>query len=61
MHYIEKYGFLSAINKQDENNPLYLEQMMGKLNFWLQVENDNKYALRAIEIIRDQMVRLKNL
>jgi len=41
VYYIREYGFLSHISKRNIRDPLYLERLIGKCSFWLQVEPDN--------------------
>lgn len=53
MHFIRKYGFLSHVSKLKIRNPNYLDSLMGKVTFWLQVEPDNEFALSSLELIKN--------
>ena len=47
LNYIMKYGFDSHISKKKIRNLKYLQSIIGKVNFWLQVEPDNQFANKA--------------
>ena len=47
LYYVMKYGLISHISKRKIGNPLYFESLYGKLLFWLMVEPDNEFALKA--------------
>lgn len=47
LNYILKYGFDSHISKKKIRDVHYLEKILGKVNFWLQVEPDNEFAKKA--------------
>lgn len=53
VHFIRKYGYLSHVGKLKITNPSYLDSLMGKINFWLQVEPEDKFALASLEIIKN--------
>ncbi len=44
VHFIRKFGFLSHVSKTKIGNAYYLESLIGKLGFWLQVEPTNEFA-----------------
>lgn len=49
IHYIEKnFGQLSDLNNLD---PLIYERILGKLNYWLQIEPNNIYAIQKKKTI----------
>lgn len=52
VHFIRKYGFLSHVSKLKVRNPNYLDSLMGKISFWLQVEPGNEFALSSLEFLR---------
>ncbi len=52
IHYIEKYGLYSHLSKIKNKNPDYLLSLEGKIRFWLFIEPENQYALKAIELIK---------
>ncbi|MAA96171.1 MAG: RNA-dependent DNA polymerase [Rheinheimera sp.] len=52
IHFIERYGYISHVSKLKINDPLYLEKLIGKVNFWLQVEPENNFAKHALKLLR---------
>jgi len=63
LYYIKKYGLYAHINHNKIRNPKYLESMIGKLNFWLMVEPENKFVKSAksylINILKGKQLILK--
>lgn len=51
-YYIKKYGALSHIQKRGIKNPFYLQSLQGKIDFWLFIEPENKFALDAANYLR---------
>lgn len=49
--YLRKYGYLSHISKMKINNPFYIDSIEGKIQFWLQTEPDNSYAIQSLSYI----------
>ncbi len=47
LHFIFKYGFESHVKKKKIRKANYLFSLMGKVNFWLSVEPNEKFALDA--------------
>lgn len=45
IHYINKFGLYSHVTKKKIRNPYYLNSIIGKLNYVLNIEPDNKKAL----------------
>lgn len=58
LHFIMTYGYVSHINNLKVKDPNYLLSLLGKINFWLQVEPDNALALKGrnylLKIIRNE-------
>ncbi|MCO7573416.1 MULTISPECIES: reverse transcriptase family protein [Pseudomonas chlororaphis group] len=52
LHFIKKYGYVSHASKKKIRNPYYIDSVIGKLNFWLQVEPANMEALSGLELMR---------
>lgn len=52
VHFIRKYGYLSHVSKLKINNPNYLDSLIGKVNFWLQVEPRDEFALSSRDFLR---------
>ncbi len=49
---IKKYGLPSHLSKNKVKDPNYLDVLIGKLNFWHQVEPKNSFTREAIEYIK---------
>lgn len=47
IHYTLAYGVESHVRKLKIRNPDYLISLLGKVNFWLQVEPQNEFACNA--------------
>lgn len=59
VHYVEKnLGRFSSLSSID---PLTYERILGKLNYWLQIEPNNVYASRKKEILSEAHQRFLNL
>ncbi|WP_034460336.1 reverse transcriptase family protein [Buttiauxella noackiae] len=57
LHFIEKFGYISHITQKKIKDPNYLYSILGRVNFWLQIEPDNDAAIKG----RDYLMRvLKN-
>ncbi len=54
IHYIKKYGLLNHLKKRKINDAIYLERLIGKFYFWLQIEPHNKH-------VQDSLVFLKSI
>lgn len=48
VYYIKKFGYLSHATKKKIRDPYYLDRLMGRLNFWKQVEKDNGSVKKMI-------------
>lgn len=53
LHFISKFGYLEHITHQKIKNPNYLLILIGRINFWLQVEPENIFAKRALNMLND--------
>jgi len=56
LFFINKYGYLSHVNKKKIANPFYLDSLKGKLVFWKQIEPDNQYATKGLNFINQTMM-----
>ena len=56
---IEKFGLIEHMEKTQQNNPLYIPSLKGKLFFWKQIEPQNKFIDRAFTILDDAVKKLK--
>lgn len=52
IHFIRTYGLSSHIRKKKIKNPNYLESIIGKVCFWLNVEPESNQATLALEYLR---------
>lgn len=48
IHYIRKFGIYSHVQKKKVRTPFLIQSLIGKLQFWLFVEPENKFARQAI-------------
>jgi retron-type reverse transcriptase len=53
VHFIRKYGLSSHIRKLKIRHPNYLQSVIGKLGFWLDVEPDSTYPKKALIDLKD--------
>lgn len=51
VHYVTKFGYYSHISKKKINDPFYLDRLLGKLSFWMQVEPDAAFPREKIDHI----------
>lgn len=47
LFFIKKYGYIAHITHQKIKDPNYLLSIIGRINFWLQVEPENQIAVQA--------------
>lgn len=52
VNFIKRFGFLSHASHLKINDPRHLSRLIGRLNFWLQVEPDCTYALNSISFLQ---------
>lgn len=52
LHYLTANGFLQHTETIGNNDPLYIESLLGKFSFWRQVEPENEYVRNGIESLR---------
>jgi len=48
IHCIRKFGISSHIRRRKIKSPDYLLSIIGKIRFWLSVEPDNEFAIKAL-------------
>lgn len=53
IYYCNKYGIQSYMSKKKIKKPNYIDCIIGKLNFWLSVEPENKYAKENVDKYRE--------
>ena len=49
IYFVRKFGILSHVINQKIRNPFYLQSLIGKFGFWLQIEPDNEFAKQAFD------------
>jgi len=54
LNYILKYGYNSHVAKKKINDVNYLERIIGKVNFWLQVEPNNEFAQKSYNYLIEE-------
>ena len=58
MYYINKYGLLDHQKRIGNNDPIFLERLVGYLHFWHSVEPKNKFvnkSLESLSFIREEI------
>ncbi|WP_084158539.1 reverse transcriptase family protein [Dysgonomonas capnocytophagoides] len=60
LNYILSYGLDSHISKKKIKDIHYLERILGKVNFWLQVEPDNEFAKKSKTYLLDEFRKKVN-
>lgn len=53
LHFIRKYGYESHLAKMKIRKPFYIDSLIGKVNFWLQAEPADNYAVQALSMLQD--------
>ena len=51
VHAIKQHGILNASKCDGKFDPLYGERVLGRLNYWLQIEPKNEYVIEAKDVI----------
>ena len=52
IYWLEKKGILSQSEYGGNFDPMYVDRLLGKLNFWKSVETENQYVIEKIETIK---------
>lgn len=60
LNYILKYGYTSHISKKKIRDINHLPSTIGKVNFWLQIEPKNEFALKAKKYLLDEFKKRIN-
>jgi RNA-directed DNA polymerase len=50
--YLLKNGFFAHTEKIGRRDPLYMERLYGRLQFWRQLEPNNEFVLKSLDSIR---------
>lgn len=58
IHFIRKYGVEGHMDMTGQQDPVYLDRIRGKIQFWLQVEPENEFANAAVLILDDEDKKL---
>ncbi len=53
LYFIQKYGYQSHLSKKKIRKPFYIDSLVGKVNFWLQAEPTDPYAIKALSMLRE--------
>lgn len=48
IHIIRKYGIATHVRRKKIKNPNYLYSIIGKIHFWLSIEPNNSFAMKAL-------------
>ncbi|WP_447801077.1 reverse transcriptase family protein [Pseudomonas kilonensis] len=52
LHFIQKFGYESHLAKKKIRKPFYIDSLIGKVNFWLQAEPADQYAMQALSMLQ---------
>ena len=52
LYFIQQYGMGEHMRRKKIKNPHYLESIIGKTEFLLMLEPENKFALSSMEYLR---------
>jgi len=52
--FIKKYGLRSHLDKRKIRDPLYIDRLIGRANYWCEVESWNSEALRVLTSLREK-------
>lgn len=58
-YYISKYGLETHLKNRGIEDPIYLARLIGKFQFWLQIEPKNAFVLNALQHLqklRDELM-----
>lgn len=61
LNFIKKYGLISHISKKKIRQHNYLFSIAGKVNFWLSVEPNNKYAQESKKMLNEYISSTYNV
>lgn len=53
VHHVLNRGLLEHLQTIGKYDPIYIERLIGKLNFWKQVEPENSFVLQSIASLSD--------
>ncbi|WP_226499148.1 retron St85 family RNA-directed DNA polymerase [Pseudomonas sp. MWU16-30322] len=53
LHFIQKYGYQSHLSKKKIRKPFYIDSLIGKVNFWLQAEPADTYAIKSLFMLHE--------
>lgn len=57
-HFIAKHGLIGHLNNKKINDPSYPYRLLGKINFWLQIEPKSLDALKCKNIIKTALINV---
>jgi len=52
VHYLLKHGFFFHTERIGKRDPLYMERLYGRLQFWRHVEPENEFVLKSLDSVR---------
>lgn len=53
VHYLLKHGFFAHTERIEVRDPLYMERLYGRLQFWRNIEPDNDYVTKSLHAIKE--------
>ena len=61
VYYINKYGLAEHQKKTGNNDPIFLERLIGYLHFWHSIEPENKFVNNSLETLSSIRENVRNV
>lgn len=61
VYYINKYGLAEHQKKIGDNDPIYLERLIGYLHFWHSIESDNVFVNKSLESLTSVRIKVQDV
>ena len=60
VYYIKKYGLAEHQKRIGNNDPIFLERLIGYLHFWHSIEPENAFVNKSLEFLLYVRIKDKN-
>ena len=61
VYYIMKYGLVEHQKRIGNNDPIFMERLVGYLHFWHSIEPENKFVNESLESLSSAMVKKRKV
>lgn len=58
-YYLLKFGYFESSQRMGTWDPIFLDRLVGKIGFWLQIEPENKTAIKLNDAVRRYRAELE--